>query len=65
MYTPPRMVQLQMAQYLRAAGAARQVVTPEVRVDAHYRVTGRILQLERVIGEGEPRVRVVFRAGSS
>jgi len=56
--TPTRMTQLELARYLRAAGAASQVVTPEMRIHADYLVGGRILRLERILGEDPPRVRV-------
>ena len=56
--TPTRMAQLELARYLRAAGAASQVVTPEMRIDADYLLGGRILRLERILGEDPPRVRV-------
>ncbi len=55
---PTRMAQLELARYLRAAGAAPQVVTPEMRIDADYLLGGRILRLERILGENPPRVRV-------
>lgn len=53
---PTTMLQLQLARYLRAANAARAVVTPELRVAPDYELSGRLLRLERVLGEGPPRV---------
>jgi cholesterol transport system auxiliary component len=55
---PSLMLQDQLVRYLRAAGVAEKVVTPAVRVKSDYLVSGRIVQLERVLGGGEPRVAV-------
>ncbi len=55
---PSVMLQDQLAQYLRSAGAAENVVTPAVRVESDYLVSGRIVQLERILGGSEPRIAV-------
>ena len=36
--------------YLRAAGVAKAVVTPELRVDPDFVLAGKIHRLERVVG---------------
>ncbi len=54
--SPTAMVQEEMAAYLRAAGAAALVVTPETRVRPDYVVSGRIVRFERVLGESPPGV---------
>lgn len=48
--TPGAMLQARMVSYLRAANLARKVVTPDLRVDADYVITGRIQRLERIVG---------------
>ncbi len=53
---PPRMLQLQLVDYLRASGVAQSVVTPGLRIPSDYEVTGRIKRLERLLGGGPPRV---------
>jgi ABC-type uncharacterized transport system auxiliary subunit len=54
---PPNvMLQVQLVEYLRASGVATSVVTPSVHVDSDYRLTGRIVRLERILGSGTPRV---------
>jgi cholesterol transport system auxiliary component len=53
---PPRMLQLQLVDYLRATGLAQSVITPELRIRPDYEVTGRIKRLERLLGGGPPRV---------
>ncbi len=53
---PPRMLQLQLVDYLRASGLAQSVITPEFRIRPDYEVTGRIKRLERLLGGGPPRV---------
>lgn len=44
---PAVMLQLQMVRYLRAAGAAKRIVTPEAQLTPDYRLQGRILRLEQ------------------
>ena len=53
---PPRMLQDQMVAYLRRGKIAASVVTPEMRVNADYRLSGKAKRLERLIGGGPPRV---------
>jgi ABC-type uncharacterized transport system auxiliary subunit len=47
---PPAMLRDQLIAYLRAAKAAGDVVPSELRVNAHYRVEGRIKRLEQLDG---------------
>jgi ABC-type uncharacterized transport system auxiliary subunit len=54
------MLQLAIVEYLRGAGIARQVVTPELHLSADYQLAGRLLAFERVIGNGTPGVRVAL-----
>lgn len=58
--TPPRLLQEATASYLRRAGIAEAVVTPELRVPAEYEVQGYVLRLERVLGD-VPKVAVALR----
>ena len=53
---PPRMLQLQLVDYLRASGLVESVVTPDLRIEADYQVSGRIKRLERLLGGGPTRV---------
>lgn len=53
---PTRMLQLQLVDYLRASGLVQSVVTPELRIEADYVVSGRIKRLERLLGGGPTRV---------
>lgn len=53
---PTRMLQLQLVDYLRASGLVQSVVTPELRIEADYEVSGRIKRLERLLGGGPIRV---------
>lgn len=53
---PPRMLQEQMVAYLRRSAIAQSVVTPEMRVNADFRLSGKAKRLERLIGGGPPRV---------
>ncbi len=53
---PTRMLQLQLVDYLRASGLVQSVVTPELRIEADYEVSGRIKRLERLLGGGPTRV---------
>lgn len=45
---PGRMLQVLMVDYLRRAGVADRVVTPDLRVAAEYTLVGRIKRLEQV-----------------
>ncbi len=53
---PTRMLQLQLVDYLRASGLIQSVVTPDLRIDADYQVSGRIKRFERLLGGGPARV---------
>jgi ABC-type uncharacterized transport system auxiliary subunit len=53
---PTRMVQDELAAYLKKRGAARAVVTPSMRVDSDYELRGRLRRLELVTGAGDARV---------
>lgn len=54
--SPTLLVQRQMATQLRAAGLAREVVTPELGVEPDHRLGGHLLRFEEVHGPGAPRV---------
>ena len=56
--SPSRLLQGQLATYLKNSALAESVVTPEMRVRADYELVGKILRLERVLGSGPPRVAV-------
>lgn len=47
---PTVMLRDQLVMYLRAAGVAEAVVTPEMRVDPQYVLAGKIKRLEKVAG---------------
>jgi len=47
---PTVMLRDQLVMYLRAAGIADAVVTPEMRVEPQYVLTGKIKRLEKVTG---------------
>ena len=51
---PPLMFQVETAAFLRAAGAAERVITPEVRVRPDYLLSGRIVRLERILEDSPP-----------
>jgi ABC-type uncharacterized transport system auxiliary subunit len=55
---PSVMLQDQLVRYLRAAGAAENVVTPAVYVESDYLVSGRIIRMERILSGSEQRVAV-------
>jgi ABC-type uncharacterized transport system auxiliary subunit len=55
---PPLMVQRAAVEFLRSANAAEVVVTPEMRLGAEFRLTGRVNRFERVVGEGSPRATI-------
>jgi ABC-type uncharacterized transport system auxiliary subunit len=57
---PPTMLQVGIVGYLRAAGVASQVVTPDLHLRPDYELVGRILAFERVVGGGTPRVRIAL-----
>ncbi len=53
---PPKMLQAQLVDYLRASGLAKAVITPELRVRPDYEITGRLKRFERLLGGGPTRV---------
>lgn len=59
---PPIMLRDEIVDYLRAANAAKAVVTPELRVSPDYVLTGKVKRLERVQGE-PPRAVVELELG--
>jgi uncharacterized lipoprotein YmbA len=65
MSPPSLMVQNELITYLRAAGAGQRVVTPDVRIEPHYHVTGRIIRLERVLADGGASAVVELELGVS
>jgi len=60
--SPTRLLQQEMTQYLRKAGLAQQVVTPEMRTTVDYALSCRIARLERVIDQS-PRVILELELG--
>ena len=54
--SPSRLLQGQLATYLKNSALADSVVTPEMRVRADYELVGKILRLECVLGSGPSRV---------
>ena len=56
--SPSRLLQGQLATYLKNSALADSVVTPEMRVHADFELLGKILRLERVLGAGPSRVMV-------
>ncbi len=53
---PTRLIQGQIVALLQKSGLARTVVTPEMPIRPDYEVRGRINRLERLLGDGPPRV---------
>ena len=60
--SPTLLLQQEMTQYLRKAGLASQVVTPEMRTKADYALSCRIAKLERVLDQS-PRVILELELG--
>lgn len=59
--SPAALVQDALVEYLRGAGAAKMVVTPEVRVEPEYLLSGRLLRFEQVRG-GSAKVVMTLEA---
>lgn len=59
---PPSMLRDQLVEYLRAAGVARTVVTPEMRVEPDFVLAGKIKRLEQIVG-APPRAAVSLELG--
>lgn len=57
---PARLLQAELVRYLRSAGIARSVVTPELRVESDFEVIGTVRRFERLIGRSAPRVAVTL-----
>ncbi len=55
---PAELLRDDLVRYLRAAGVARRIVTPELRVPADYEITGHLQRFERVLGAARVRVRL-------
>ncbi|MDH5563637.1 MAG: PqiC family protein [Nitrospirota bacterium] len=60
--SPTRLLQQEMTQFLRKAGLAQQVVTPEIRTTVDYALSCRIAKLERVLDQS-PRVTLELELG--
>ncbi len=60
--SPTLLLQQEMTRYLRKAGLAQQVVTPEMRTKADYALSCRIGRLERVLDQS-PRVIIELELG--
>ncbi len=56
--SPPAMVQRALVEFLRSANAAREVITPELRLGADFRLSGRLDRFERLVGQGSPRATI-------
>jgi ABC-type uncharacterized transport system auxiliary subunit len=56
--SPPVMVQRAAVAFLRSANAAQMVITPEMRLDADFRLGGRVNRFERMIGGDAPRATI-------
>ena len=57
---PARLLQAELVRYLRSAGVAQSVVTPELRVQSDFEVIGIVRRFERLIGRSAPRVAVTL-----
>ena len=60
--SPTRLLQQQITNYLRHSGMAKQVVTPELRIKADYRLTCYLTRLERIVND-HPRVIMELELG--
>lgn len=60
--SPTILLQQEITQYLRKAGLAQQVVTPEMRTKADYALSCRMAKLERVLDQS-PRVILELELG--
>lgn len=60
--SPTLLLQQEITQYLRKAGLAQQVVTPEIRTKSDYALSCRIAKLERVLDQS-PRVILELELG--
>jgi ABC-type uncharacterized transport system auxiliary subunit len=55
---PPLMVQRAVVAFFRSANAAEVVITPEMRLDADFRLGGRVDRFERLVGQGSSRATI-------
>ena len=55
---PPAMVQRAVVGFLRSANAAEVVITPEMRLDADFRLAGRVNRFERLVADGSARAMI-------
>ncbi len=55
--SPTRMLQELLVPYLRSANVATEVITPEIRFDAKFEISGKIKRLEQIRG---PNSRVII-----
>ena len=55
---PPAMVQRAVVEFLRSANAAEAVITPEMRLDADFRLAGRVNRFERLVADGSARATI-------
>jgi len=60
---PTRLIQREMARYLRTAGIANSVVTPEMQINPDFELVGRLKRLERVLGDGRPAIATAIEIG--
>ena len=54
--SPTLLIQRQLVEYLRGAGAATRVVTPDMRVKPDLVIAGQLLELQQIQGGSEPHV---------
>jgi ABC-type uncharacterized transport system auxiliary subunit len=54
----PTMVQRGVVGFLRSVNAAEVVITPEMRLDADFRLAGRINRFERLVTDGSARATI-------
>ena len=62
--SPTRMLQELLVPYLRSTNVATEVITPEIRFDAKFEISGKIKRLEQMRG-ADPRVIVELEFGLS
>jgi ABC-type uncharacterized transport system auxiliary subunit len=55
---PPLMIHRALVEFLRSANLAEVVITPEMRLEADFRLAGRVNRFERLLGESPPRASV-------
>jgi ABC-type uncharacterized transport system auxiliary subunit len=60
---PPEAIRRELAEYLRASGLFRTVVTPQYRVPADYEIQGRLSRLEQLVGPDGVTARIELQLG--